>query len=263
MIEIKDLSCAFSDSLFSRNKFTAVSPLNINFRKGGRYAIVGESGSGKTTLARMIAGLQKPSGGNVFVGEKPVYRKNGNLKEHFKKIQIIQQNSLSALDPKMIVGRSIEEPLICFFYMDRTTRRKRCEELMGICNLPADYYSRLPCELSGGEQKRVAIARALAVQPQCLIFDEATNGFDLPLRKKIIEEIIQLQESIGFTLIFITHDIDLAVEVADEILVMRDSKLLEKVKFSGDISVFKNEYSKILLRASRHKPVKLSYERNN
>lgn len=263
MIEIKDLSCAFSDSLFSRNKFTAVSPLNISFRKGGRYAIVGESGSGKTTLARMIAGLQKPSGGNVFVGEKPVYRKSGNLKEHFKNIQIIQQNSLSALDPKMLVGRSIEEPLICFFRMDKNTRRKRCEELMGICNLPADYYSRFPCELSGGEQKRVAIARALAVQPQCLIFDEATNGFDLPLRKKIIEEIIQLQESIGFTLIFITHDIDLAVEVADEILVMRASKLLEKVISSGDISVFKNEYSKILLRASWHKPVKFSYERNN
>lgn len=257
MIELKNLSCSFSDSYFSKNKFTAVSSLNINFRKGGRYAIVGESGSGKTTLARMTAGLQKPSSGNVFVEEKPVYARKKNLKEHFKKIQIIQQNSLSALDPKMTVGRSIEEPLICFFNLDKATRRKRCEELMGICNLPLDYYARLPSELSGGEQKRVAIARALAVRPECLIFDEATNGFDLHLRKKIIEEIVQLQKSINFTLIFITHDIELAIAVADEILVMRDSKLLEKVKFSGDISVFKNEYSKILLRASWDKPVKL------
>ncbi|MHB8064826.1 MAG: ATP-binding cassette domain-containing protein, partial [Ruminiclostridium sp.] len=187
---------------------------------------------------------------NVFVEEKPVYEKNKNLKEHFKNVQIIQQNSLSALDPKMTVGRSIEEPLICFFHLDKATRRKRCEKLMEISSLPIDYYARLPSELSGGEQKRVAIARALAVQPQCLIFDEATNGFDLPLRKRIIEEIVHLQEAIGFTLIFITHDIELAIVVADEILVMRDSKLLEKVKFSGDISVFKNEYSKILLRAS-------------
>ena len=250
MIELKNVSCSFSDSFFSKDKFTAVSPLNLRFRKGGRYAIVGESGSGKTTLARMIAGLQKPSSGNVFVEEKPVYGNKKNLKEHFKKIQMIQQNSLSALDPKMTVGRSIEEPLICFFDFDKATRRKKREELLEICNLPLDYNGRFPSELSGGEQKRVAIARALAVQPGCLIFDEATNGFDLPLRKRIIEEIVHLQETIGFTLIFITHDIELAIAVADDILVMKDSKLLEKVKFSGDSSVFKNEYSKTLLRAS-------------
>lgn len=259
MIALRNLSCSFSDSPFSKDKFTAVSALNINFRKGGRYAIVGESGSGKTTLARMIAGLQQPSSGNVFVEEKPVYGRNKNRKEHFKKVQMIQQNSLSALDPKMTAGRSIEEPLICFFHLNKAARRKRCEELLEICNLPIEYYARLPGELSGGEQKRVAIARALAVQPECLIFDEATNGFDLPLRKKIIEEIVHLQESIGFTLLFITHDIELAIVLADEILVMRDSKLLEKVEFSGNLSVFKNGYSKILLEASG---INLIYERN-
>lgn len=250
MIELKNLSCSFSDNFFSKDNFMAVSPINIRFQKGGSYAIVGESGSGKTTLARMIAGLQKPSSGNVFVENTPVYGNMKKIREHLKKIQIIQQNSLSALDPKMTVGTSIEEPLICFFNFDKETRRKKCEELMRSCNLPLDYKGRFPSELSGGEQKRVAIARALAVQPECLIFDEATNGFDLPLRKRIVEEIVQLQESIGFTLIFITHDMELAIGVADEILVMKDSKLLEKVKFSGDSSVFKNEYSKILLRAS-------------
>lgn len=116
--------------------------------------------------------------------------------------------------------------------------------------LPVDYYARLPSELSGGEQKRVAIARALAASPECLIFDEATNGFDLPLRKKIMEEIIELQKTVGFTLIFITHDMELAVVVADEILVMRNSHLIEQVAFSGDTSVFTNSYSKVLLEAS-------------
>ncbi|WP_080063748.1 ABC transporter ATP-binding protein [Ruminiclostridium hungatei] len=262
MMELKNLSCAFSGNFFSKDKFTAVSPLNTSFRKGGRYAIVGESGSGKTTLARMMAGLQKPSGGNVFVEETPVYGKNKSPREHFKKVQLIQQNSLSALDPKMTVGRSIEEPLVCFFHMNKALRRKRCEELMELCSLPADCYSRYPDELSGGEQKRVAIARALAVQPKCLIFDEATNGFDLPLRKKITEDILLLQDSMGFTAIFITHDIELAVSVAEEILVMRASQLLEKVRFSGDISVFKDEYSKLLLKASWYKPLGI-YQRNN
>lgn len=250
MIALKNLSCCFSDGIFSKDKFTAVAPLDIGFKKGGRYAIVGESGSGKTTLARMMAGLQKPSCGNVFVDEKPVYGNSRNLREHFKKVQIIQQNSLSALDPKMTVGKSIEEPLLCFYRLGKAARRKNCEELMEICNLPPAYYGRFPSELSGGEQKRVAIARALAARPQCLIFDEATNGFDLPLRKKIVEEIDHLQEVVGFTLIFITHDIELAIVTADEILVMRDSQLVEKVEFSGDISAFKHEYSKILLEAS-------------
>ncbi len=102
----------------------------------------------------------------------------------------------------------------------------------------------------GGEQKRVAIARALAVEPQCLIFDEATNGFDLPLRKKIIDEIIDLQQQLGFTLIFITHDMELAVVVADEIFVMRNSNLVERAAFSGDYSVFHDPYSRMLLEAS-------------
>lgn len=96
----------------------------------------------------------------------------------------------------------------------------------------------------------MAIARALAAEPQCLIFDEATNGFDLPLRKKIIDEIIDLQQQLGFTLIFITHDMELAAVVADEIFVMRNSNLVERAAFSGDYSVFHDPYSMMLLEAS-------------
>lgn len=251
MIEVKNLSCSFSDGLLEKKRFMAVSPMSAAFHNGGRYAVVGESGSGKTTLARMIAGFQKPSGGNVMVYGEPVYNgRHGASRRHFKKVQIIQQNSASALDPKMTVGKSIEEPLACFFRMDRAKRKHRCEELMTLCNLPISHYARLPSELSGGEQKRAAIARALAAEPDCLIFDEATNGFDLPLRKKIIEEIINLHQTVGFTLIFITHDMELALVVADEILVMQASHLIEQVAFSGDVSVFKNEYSKVLLAAS-------------
>ena len=229
----------------------AVSPISATFKTGGRYAIVGESGSGKTTLARMIAGLQTPDSGNVLVDNTAVFKKGHKPgKEHFKKVQLIQQNSASALNPKIIIGKTIEEPLCCFFHMEKLQRKKRCEELMALCNLPLTYYTRLPSQLSGGEQKRVAIARALAADPECLIFDEATNGFDLPLRKKIIEEIIDLQGKVGFTLIFITHDMELATVVADEILVMRSSHLVEQVAFAGDVSVFRNEYSKVLLGAS-------------
>lgn len=250
MIELRNLSCTFFGGILSREKLTAVSPLSVSFRKGGRYAIVGESGSGKTTLARMMAGLQKPDSGNVYVGGRPVFDRHRAGKSHFKQVQLIQQNSAGALNPKMIIGKAIEEPLLCFFRLSRQERRKRCEGLMALCNLPADYYSRLPSALSGGEQKRVAIARALAVEPGCLIFDEATNGFDLPLRKKIMEEILDLQEKFGFILILITHDMELALAAADEILVIRDSVLVEQVPFRGDYAVFQNQYTKVLLAAS-------------
>lgn len=250
MIELNDVCCKFRERKFGDKNFVAVAPVSISFKDGGRYAIVGESGSGKTTLARMIAGLQIPSDGNIFVDGCDIYRKRKTVRGHYKTVQLIQQNSASALDPKMTIGKSIEEPLSCFFHMERNERKKRCMELLSLCNLPTSYYARLPSELSGGEQKRVAIARALAAKPKCLIFDEATNGFDLPLRKKIIEEIIVLQKQLGFTLIFITHDMELAVVIADEILVLKESVLMEQVAFTGDTTVFSNEYSKILLRAS-------------
>lgn len=251
MIEVKNLSCSFSGGAFTKNRFTAVAPISAVFKNGGRYAIVGESGSGKTTFARMIAGLQRPDNGNVYIDGIAVYgRQRFVEKGHFKKVQMILQNSASALDPKMTIGKSIEEPLYCFFRMESADRKKRCEALMGLCNLPIEYYARLPSELSGGEQKRVAIARALAAGPECLIFDEATNGFDLPLRKKIVEEIIALQKKIGFTLIFITHDMALALVVADEIFVMRSSQIIERVAFSDGTFSFTSNYSKDLLRAS-------------
>lgn len=250
MIETQELACSFGGSMLGQRNFIAVSPISVSFNDGGRYAIVGESGSGKTTLARMIAGLQVPSDGDVFIDGKPIYLRRKVGKIHFKAVQLIQQNSASALDPKMAVGKAIEEPLYCFFHLSRSERKNRCLKLMELCNLPASYYKRLPSELSGGEQKRVAIARALAVEPRCLIFDEATNGFDLPLRKKIIEEIVELQKKLHFTMIFITHDMELATVVADEILVMKGSVLTEQVAFSGDTTVFTDEYSKILLEAS-------------
>lgn len=250
MIELQNIECIFSDGFASKKEFVAVSPMSMCFKQGERYAIVGESGSGKTTLARMIAGLQKPSGGKVVIEGRSVYEKKRKAKAHFKNVQIVQQNTLSALDPKMTIGKIIEEPLGCFFHYNRQERKKRCEGLMQICNLPLSYYTRLPNELSGGQQKRVAIARALAVEPRCLIFDEATNGFDMPLRKKITEEIIHLQENLGFTLIFITHDIELAMVVANEILVMKQSHILERVMYGNGIWGFKDEYSKLLLEAS-------------
>lgn len=243
MLQLVAVSRCFGD-------FTAVQPLSLNFAEGERYAIVGESGSGKTTLARMIAGLERPTSGNVLVDGRSVYGSRRVARTHFKTVQLIAQDSSSALDPLWTVGRIVEEPLMSFFQLDKAARKKRVEELLMRCNLPLAYVARRPQTLSGGEQKRVAIARALAAEPRMLVFDEATNGFDLPLRKKIVEEIGALQHQLGFTMVFITHDMELACAVCDHILVMRQGTLLEKVDFQGDPEVFTHAYSRQLLQAS-------------
>lgn len=243
MIELDGVCCAFGG-------FTAVADFSARFNDGGRYAIVGESGSGKTTTARVIAGLLKPTSGAVRRDGHPVYGRHGAARAHFQKVQLIHQDSASALDPRMNVGTIIAEPLRCALHLERALRQDRVETLLALCNLPADYAHRRPHALSGGEQKRVAIARALAVQPECLIFDEATNGFDLPLRKKIVGEILDLQAQLGFTLIFITHDMELAAVIADEIFVMRQAHLVEHVAFSGDAAVFTHPYSRMLAEAA-------------
>ena len=139
MIELNDVCCRFRKRKFGDKDFVAVAPVSLSFQDGGRYAIVGESGSGKTTLARMIAGLQFPSGGNILVDGHGIYKNRKTVRGHYKSVQLIQQNSASALDPKMTVGKSVEEPLRCFFHMEKQERKKKCLELFSLCNLPASY----------------------------------------------------------------------------------------------------------------------------
>ena len=232
MIELKEVSCSFSDGFGGKGLFTAVSPLSAHFSDGGRYAIVGESGSGKTTLARMIAGLQRPSGGSVFVDGAPVYGRKRAGKEHFRKVQIIQQNSASALDPKIPVGKSIEEPLHCFFHMEKKQRRERCRNLMELCNLSRDYYTRLPSELSGGEQKRVAIARALAAKPSILLADEPTGALDSKTGRRIMDIFHRLNQEEGKTIVLITHSNELAEET-QRIVTLKDGEIIGERKGSA------------------------------
>ena len=216
--------------------------ISFTVQKKEIIALLGPSGSGKSSLLKSINMLNTPS--------------CGQIKYHNNDIQEISPMALRkkigyVLQKPTLFGNDVMENLKypCELHQ-KVFDINLVEFYLKKVNLKPDILEKKPNELSGGEQKRVAIARALAAEPKCLIFDEATNGFDLPLRKKIIEEIVDLQRKLAFTLIFITHDMELAVVIADVILVMRNSTLIEQVEFSGDISVFTSEYSKTLLYAS-------------
>lgn len=232
-------------------KITAADHVNFSLEKNEFCSLVGESGSGKTTLVRIISGLIFPDSGNVMCdGEiltPKLRRKNKIL---CAKLQLVLQNSRTALDPCFSVYESIAEPIKNLKKCSREEERKTVEMLVEQMELPQNILSRRSGELSGGQQKRVCIARALAADPDYIIFDEAVSGLDAAVRKKVLDLLIRIQKSSGKGFLLITHDIAAALYTSQRIAVMKGGRILETVKYSGDITVFQSEYARTLINSS-------------
>lgn len=225
---------------------------NINFEiKNGEFcAVVGESGSGKSTLTQIITGLIPATSGKIFFyGKELVLSNNKEKKELFKKVQLVLQNGKSSLDPHFSIYRCIAEPLRNLCKLNRNEEKKRVSELLEQMELSENILSRKPHELSGGQQKRVCIARALAVNPEILIFDEAISGLDVILRKNILDLLKKIHKEKGCTMLFITHDMDVALYMASRIIVMKDGEILEDTHCNGSSDCLCHPYSKLLAAA--------------
>ncbi len=229
MIEARDVVKSFcSGGWRGKTQVHAVKGVSLSLEDGRTYAIVGESGSGKTTLSHLLLGLKKPDRGQVLLDGQPVL--SFGEKQRFRKMQLVMQDSKSALDPSMTVAQSIAEPLLVMKLCSRKAAPDKVSELLQAVDLPADISRRRPSELSGGEQKRICIARALCVQPRFIFFDEATAGLDVIRREQVLSLIRALQEKHGFTAVYITHDLEVALYVADTIFVMKQGQVLEALK---------------------------------
>ena len=232
-------------------KITAVDHVNFFLDKNEFCSLVGESGSGKTTLVRIISGLISPDSGSVLCdGEiltPRLRRKNRTL---CAKIQLVLQNSRAALDPRFSVYQSIAEPIKNLKKCSGDEERKTVEKLIEQMGLPQNILSRRSGELSGGQQKRICIARALAADPDYIIFDEAVSGLDAALRKSVLDLLTEIQKNSGKGFLLITHDIDAALYTSQRIAVMKSGRILENVKYSGDIKVFKSNYARTLISSS-------------
>ncbi len=156
----------------------------------------------------------------------------------------------SALDPHFTVYQAIAEPIRNLLNIPKEKERARIFELLDRMGMPKETANRKTGELSGGQQKRVGIARALAVSPRYIVFDESISGLDVILRKSILELLKRVQEEEQCCYLFITHEIDAALYLADEIHVMQNGKLIESRQWNGDLKIFQNPYTKQLLRAS-------------
>jgi peptide/nickel transport system ATP-binding protein len=230
--------------------FTAVDGVSFRVRRATTTAIVGESGSGKSTLARMVLGLLPPTSGTVTVHGRDVAKLDRREAFAFRRrVQPVFQNPYSSLDPMYSVSRSIEEPLRTHGIGDRSERQRTVRDLLDKVALPSAVLRRFPRELSGGQRQRVAIARALALQPEVLVCDEAVSALDVLVQAQILALLADLQARLGLTYLFISHDLAVVRRIADDVVVMREGRVVEHAPTEEVFSHPRDEYTRALLEA--------------
>jgi peptide/nickel transport system ATP-binding protein len=234
-----------------RGEFRAVDAVSFRLPRASTLAVVGESGSGKSTLARMVLGLLQPTSGAVVFDDTEI---TGGLDRDRalafrRRVQPVFQNPYSSLDPMYSVFRAVEEPLRIHRVGDRKQRERAVRELIDQVALPSTVLGRLPRELSGGQRQRVAIARALALRPDVLVCDEAVSALDVLVQAQILDLLADLQEELGLTYLFITHDLAVVRQIADDVLVMRAGAVVEHAGTDDVFTRPRHEYTRQLLEA--------------
>lgn len=235
----------------ARGKHTAVADLTFAVRRGETLALVGESGSGKSTTAKMIVGLLKPSRGTVAVLGRDIASLSARgRREHWQDIQFVYQNPGSALDPRWTVRQILESPLRSYGIGDKGERALRVSEAVAGVGLTPDKLDRRPAELSGGECQRVAIARALVVRPQIVLLDEPLSALDVVTQEQIIGLLLRLQEELGLTYLFISHDLSVVRRVSHRVVVLRAGRVVESGATAAVFAAPAADYTRALLDAT-------------
>ena len=227
-IEVEDLIHDFHAPGQGRGVFRAVDGVSLRLRRGSTHAIVGESGSGKTTTIRDIVGLGRPTSGRIrIVGAELTGLRGEALRQLRRKVQLVYQNPFSSLDPRQRVFDIIEEPLLNFEPLQPQERRQRVLDMLERVGLPAAVLERRPHALSGGQPQRVAIARALVLQPEVVVLDEAVSALDVTVQAQILALLAQLQQDLGLSYLFISHDLAVVRQIADTVSVLRAGKVVD------------------------------------
>ncbi|MDK7189204.1 ABC transporter ATP-binding protein [Bifidobacterium sp. UMB1230] len=230
--------------------FKAVDDVSFSIKRGTTLAIVGESGSGKSTVANMVLRLLKPTSGTVtYEGKNIADLKGADLLDFRRHVQPVFQNPYGSLDPMYSIYRSIEEPLRIHKIGDKKSRQNRVRELLDMVRMPASVMTRFPNELSGGQRQRIAIARAMALDPDVIVCDEAVSALDVLVQDQVLHLLNDLQAERGLSYLFITHDLAVVRQIADEVVVMQHGKLVEHATTDEVFDHPQKEYTRDLLDA--------------
>ncbi|MFT3851442.1 MAG: ATP-binding cassette domain-containing protein [Ilumatobacteraceae bacterium] len=229
----------------------AAVDVNLAVSHGRTIGLIGESGSGKTTVTRMLLGLEQPTGGEVrFRGVGLTTLDGAGRKEYHRSVAAVFQSPYSSLDPRMKVWQVVTEQLT-IEHRPKAERRDRSVELLALVGFSADIGDRYPHQLSGGQRQRVAIARALAAEPDVIVLDEPLSALDVSVQASIVNLLLDLQERLGIAYLFVGHDLAVARQLCDDVLVMRRGHVVEQGPCATVMDAPGEPYTAELLRASQ------------
>ena len=236
--------------LFDRRQIKAVDGVSFSIPKGTTLGLVGESGSGKTTTGRLIARLTQPTAGQIrYKGEDIAPLSGKALKGLRRSVQMIFQDPASSLNRRKTAGQMISEPLRIHKLVPKQAMASRLMELMEMVGLSYHFLNRYPHELSGGQRQRVGIARALAVEPEFIVCDEPVTALDVSIQAQILNLLMDLQDKLDLTYLFIAHDLSVVKHVSERVAVMYLGKIVEIADKKTLFADPKHPYTRALLGA--------------
>ena len=241
--------------VFGRKEFQAVKGASFRLRRGHTIGVVGESGSGKTTLGLTLLRLHEPSGGRVggsalFSGRDLLKLSRQEMLPMRRRIQVVFQNPYASLNPRFTVGQTLVEPMtIHGVGKDMADRQARASALLAKVGLDDAALNKYPHEFSGGQRQRIAIARCLTLEPEVLVLDEAVSALDVSVQAQVLNLLKDLQDELGLSYVFISHDLAVVRFMADEVLVMKDGVVVEQAGVEQILDAPREEYTKRLLGA--------------
>ncbi|WP_107758980.1 ABC transporter ATP-binding protein [Dickeya sp. Secpp 1600] len=247
LLEVRQVEKSYWENrgqFFSKRKRTVIKNVSFSLEHGDCLGVIGESGGGKSTLARLISGLERPDRGAILLAGEPVFSPENRR----RRISAVFQDYTSSINPLMTVYQALSEPLLLQKTTGRAGRDRRITELLALAGLAPEFSGRYVHELSGGQIQRVCICRAVATHPQLLILDEAISALDVSSQVQILDLLIDLRKRFNLSCLFITHDIQAAAYLCNNVIFFREGEIVETCAVN-DLSTVSHPYSASLLQA--------------